>query len=59
MLLEYLTISLRHLLLIINEAAVALNTPMPTPSQVLDYMRSVPRYSLFLNPEKRLTAKEK
>ena len=45
-------VSLRHLLLIVNQAAAAYNTPVPTPDQVLSYMRSVPYLSFWINPEK-------
>ena len=53
---EYVNVSLSFLLVIINQAAAALNNPVPTPEMVLGYMHSVPYLSVYINPEKSLTA---
>ena len=49
-LLGSVTISLRHLLIIIHQTSRAYNTPTPTPDQVIEYMQSS-RNSLFLKPD--------
>ena len=52
-LLEEVPFSLRHLIILVNQAAVAFNTPSPTPDQVLEYIHSIPHLSCWVKLQKR------